>query len=476
VPQPRSSLARFVGAFGVLVVLAAVANVALVAAVEAENDRVDGLSNDVLQPAALAVEQWRTAMVDQETGVRGYVLTNDEQFLESYRAGQASEPGLQSQIDEAVSSTPAISEALAGVVSARETWVREVAELEIALMEAGQIDEAVSFVASGQGKERFDRVRDAFDDLQLAIVTEIDDQRESASARSATLRMVSVITAAALAVAVVGAVIGLRLGYVPALRRLAGDIDRVADGELEHPITVQGPGELSSIGQSVEVMRQRMLTSVNRRVEARIVLAQEEQRRQIARGVHDDSLQSLTVVMLGLARLRRSIDPDQVEHVRELEVELASAAERLRSLLFELHPPGLEGGRVGLAATQLVQRVLEPAGVAIDDAVDHDAVTSEITSIVAYRLLREAVVNVARHAQATTASLVVEVNDSEVHVAVTDDGIGSTRDTLLERAAGHLGLTVVLDLVEAVGGRWNVSTGPDGTRVEAWVPDGALAG
>ena len=121
----------------------------------------------------IASQGLKGSLVDQETAVRGFALTGDERYLEPYRAGRARVDLLLSRLEDAFAGQPRRRSAVLTVHERLERWRAAVASRQIAAMRAGERDEAIEIETSGVARERFDQVRDAFDDLTV----QIDDDR-----------------------------------------------------------------------------------------------------------------------------------------------------------------------------------------------------------------------------------------------------------------------------------------------------------
>ena len=206
----------------------------------------------------------------------------------------------------------------------------------------------------------------------------------------------------------------------------------------------------------------------------RLVQAQEDERGRIAADVHDDSVQALAAVELRLGLLRRRLAeqaPDLVESVDQLAETVETATDRLRHLLFDLDSPALREDLAG-ALDQAASYVFED-GLAWDVTGDRSIDLPEGLRVTAYRIAKEAMVNVLKHADATKATIEVCRLDGGVEVRVTDDGRGLAPDDIRDQP-GHLGVTGMRDRA-AVAGGWLRMESPSegGTAVRLWLPDPA---
>ncbi len=204
----------------------------------------------------------------------------------------------------------------------------------------------------------------------------------------------------------------------------------------------------------------------------RLFRAQEEERTRIAEDIHDDPIQALTAVALRIASLSQQAEKgDQRQAFQKLEETIAHAIERLRTFLFELRPPLLEREGLAAAARQYLRRTADQTGARteLDDRIG-DAAQIERRAV-AYRIIQEALTNVAKHAKPKNLSVVLERRDGGLHVEVRDDGVGMSEKTLTEAEPGHLGVSTMRERAELSGGWLHIESEPgSGTTVRFWLP------
>jgi two-component system, chemotaxis family, CheB/CheR fusion protein len=195
-----------------------------------------------------------------------------------------------------------------------------------------------------------------------------------------------------------------------------------------------------------------------------LVTAQEEERRRIARELHDQMGQDLTVLLLALKAVRDAAPADSSIHedIEPLQALVMRIGREVRTLALQLRPPSLD--ELGLVAT-LVNYVAEwsaRARIAVDFhtiALEEQRLPSAIETAL-YRLAQEALTNVLKHAQATNVSLIIDRRADEVQMIIEDNGVGF--DVAAARRNAHtehrLGLVGMEERVAHLGGTLTIES------------------
>ena len=204
-----------------------------------------------------------------------------------------------------------------------------------------------------------------------------------------------------------------------------------------------------------------------------VIAAQEAERARVSRDLHDDMGQALTSVLLGLGLIDGQSDPDARQRVEELRELVADTLRRARQLAFDLRPTVLDDVGLAPALERLVADMAGRSALVVDAAVDgvpeHEGLAPEVATVV-YRVVQEALTNVVRHAEASSASVAVTVSSGRLRAVVEDDGVGfgATRPD-----ESYLGLQGMEERAELVGGTVRVTSVPgSGTTVVLEVPIG----
>jgi signal transduction histidine kinase len=196
---------------------------------------------------------------------------------------------------------------------------------------------------------------------------------------------------------------------------------------------------------------------------ARVIEAGQKERQRLERNLHDGAQQRLIAVSLELRLLEKQLGghPDAEKRLDDAQREIARSLAELRDVAHGIHPAVLTGHGLAVALEQVAARAPLPVRL----TVDVEGRLAQRVEVAAYYVVTESLANVAKHARATAASVVVERTPEGVVVEVVDDGVGGADS---ERGSGLRGLA---DRVEALGGRLRVWTPQGGgTRVRAEIP------
>jgi signal transduction histidine kinase len=217
----------------------------------------------------------------------------------------------------------------------------------------------------------------------------------------------------------------------------------------------------------------RLADDEKRRLLARLVVAQEDERQRVANDIHDDPLQKLAAAKMRLQLLwRRTTDQESVVMIDKLAEIIGSTILSMRHMIFELRPTVLDEDGVGEALIQYLETMCDGLAFEVDDRLIQEP--PDELRVILYRIAQEALANVRKHAKASRVHVVLEDSDGGYLVRVEDDGVGFDPPEMLRSAPGHLGLSAMRERAEMVGGRCTVRSLRDsGTSVEFWLPGAA---
>jgi signal transduction histidine kinase len=205
----------------------------------------------------------------------------------------------------------------------------------------------------------------------------------------------------------------------------------------------------------------------------RLMKAQEEERLNLSRELHDESGQLLTALTVQLGLLDRSMDQPGAlrQRIDELKNTANTIQENLHKLAINLRPASLD--HLGLVTT--LRQYIAEINRQYDIPVDFEAVGLEgrrlpiETETALFRIVQESLTNVILHAQATRVDVLLSLHNRQMVTIVEDDGIG-----FIESSPGpedHLGLFGMRERIEMLGGTFTIESSPGkGTTVKAQVP------
>lgn len=204
-----------------------------------------------------------------------------------------------------------------------------------------------------------------------------------------------------------------------------------------------------------------------------LLQATEDERRRIAREIHDDLSQRIAALGIGFGLLERHIgqaDPAVQRRIAELHERIAALGEHTRRLSHDLHPAALEVAGLAAALREQCAEFRADTGIAVDLRLGPslDVLTPDL-AVCLYRIAQAALANVARHSGARRVAVIARVEDKAATLTVRDDGAG------FKPAEGRyeegLGLVSMTERARLVGGSVEVRSTPgSGTEVRARVP------
>jgi len=210
-----------------------------------------------------------------------------------------------------------------------------------------------------------------------------------------------------------------------------------------------------------------------RKLVGQLINAHEEERKRIVEDLHDDPVQAVVALRMRLETLAaRTSDPELARELGGLREDAAAAAERLRRLLFEIQPVELDRRGVAVALRLCLEQASADTGLVyeLDDRTTRRPPQAVRTLL--YRVGREAVSNVRKHAQASRVDVQLDDDTDGFSLNIRDDGNGFDAAHGLRVRPGHLGLPAMREQVEITGGRLMLESQPGtGTALEVWLPD-----
>jgi two-component system sensor histidine kinase UhpB len=277
----------------------------------------------------------------------------------------------------------------------------------------------------------------------------------------------AIVLLCGLAIMLVANAVLLRVGLAP-LDRLAR---RMATVDLLRPgqrLPVSGHGSVAQLIRAFNAMLER-LEKERAASTARALLAQESERRRIARELHDEVGQSLTAVLLDLKRAAdRAPDLQGFADLRRAQETVRESLDEVRRLARRLRPGVLEDLGVISALTELTTELSTHTGLMVQRRFQPQLPRlDEKAELVVYRVAQEALTNIARHADATRADIDLRQANGTVELRVRDNGRG------LGLAHEGTGIRGMRERALLIGGTLEINSTPgNGVEVILTVPAG----
>lgn len=315
------------------------------------------------------------------------------------------------------------------------------------------------------------------DDLHWAIIAEIDNEEALIPVVALRQRILSIGLAVALVLFLAASWLGASVTR-PVLA-LAAVARRLGRGERGSRMPVRGRDEIAQLAADFNRMSDDLArTSVSRdefqALAGRLITAQEDERKRVARELHDDFTQRLAAAAIEAGVLERSA-ADAPQSVRaalaKLKQELALISDEVHSLSRRLHPAMLDDLGLAAAIEGECRAVFERGGPLVDLRIEGDFTSvSKDAQLALYRITQEALRNIHKHAGSADAELSLVRTAAGVELTVRDHGQGFDR----HHPGWHpgLGLASMEERARLLGGRLQVeSRVGSGTTIRVWLPE-----
>jgi signal transduction histidine kinase len=216
------------------------------------------------------------------------------------------------------------------------------------------------------------------------------------------------------------------------------------------------------------IERLRRLDRERRRLLEDLMTVQEEERRRIALDIHDDLVQRLTALGLRVDAAGRAGGDQPTDELRRIGEEIRDAITRARQFALDLHPESLERAQLSEAVARTIAHWIPDAvRTTVEDRLEGPP-PPEVAAH-AFRIVREAIVNVRKHAHAKQVTVELARHGDDLLMRVGDDGVGF--DPNDQGDAEQLGLLGIARRVELLGGSLSIDAAPGaGTRIEVRLP------
>ncbi|OFV81146.1 MAG: hypothetical protein A2W26_03150 [Acidobacteria bacterium RBG_16_64_8] len=283
---------------------------------------------------------------------------------------------------------------------------------------------------------------------------------------------------------------------------------QITRGNLEEPIPSFGEDEVGQLAQSFDQMRVTLKSSMetiaqwNRDLEARVqrrtrdlealnaelqrkeeiqrellkkvITAQEEERKRVARELHDETSQASAALLLSIDASSESIPHEAKEQLQRMRAMADRVLDSIHHLIFDLRPSMLDDLGLPSALQSSAESHLEPLGMDVSfEILGHERRLEPEVETTLFRIGQEAIANIRRHAEAESVRIAVEFGEEEVRLEIEDDGKGfdaGAVERATDRASG-LGILGMRERAALLDGTLTIRSQPGmGARIIARIP------
>ena len=280
---------------------------------------------------------------------------------------------------------------------------------------------------------------------------------------------------------------------VKPIRMLTTAAKRLANNDYDVSIPIERGDEIGNLSSAFRAMRDELKKSrqemMSRYQAARhreqvrgqllnsVIDAQEQERRRIARELHDEYGQTLTGLIMNIDSVENSLPPEQArlkERLAGTKAVVSRALDEMRRLILDLRPPSLDELGLVAAIKTYAQQHLGDQDINVEvESHNINGRFPPTVEVTVFRIVQEAVHNVAKHAQAKNVHIVLDMQEDRIITVIEDDGRGFDADYVLRhggkgRAWGILGIR---ERTALMGGTFNITSQfGKGTRLEIVIP------
>ena len=303
--------------------------------------------------------------------------------------------------------------------------------------------------------------------------------------------------------------VGLSRSIVKPIHALSEAAQRIGKGNLAEPVAVRSSDEIGTLARSFEDMRTKLLGSresiikhaadLENRVTERtqdlqesreklsllllkVISAQEEERKRIARELHDETSQALNAILISLDTLSLSLSGnlEMSGDIRRVREYCTATLHGLHQMIKDLRPPVLDDLGLESAIRWVMDRHLGERGVNCHFRLqgscnlrdeDLGIFNCREIELILFRVIQEAVINISKYAHAENVFVSLIFRGSYIEVEIEDDGVGFDAKKVLSALDSGFGLIGMKERISLLDGRLTICSTPGGgTQISAYVP------
>ena len=228
------------------------------------------------------------------------------------------------------------------------------------------------------------------------------------------------------------------------------------------------------LGCHVDITERQRGEAVLRKLARRLLRAEDDERRRIAKELHDSTAQELVAVILNLGTLRETLPalaPEPAQIIEDSVALLESSANDVRTLSYILHPPRLDETGLPGALTEYAAGLGRRAGIrlGVEVAPDFGRLPDDM-EIALFRVAQESLGNVVRHSESDRATIRLAREEGSVVLEIGDFGHGMPPEMLEQTGVRGVGIAGMRERLQYLGGRLEIASASSGTTVRAVLP------
>ena len=208
----------------------------------------------------------------------------------------------------------------------------------------------------------------------------------------------------------------------------------------------------------------------------RLLRSQEEERRHIARELHDSAGQTLTVLGINLAQLAQKTGrsaPELASEAEQIQQTVQQLHREIRTTSYLLHPPLLDENGLHSAINWYLEGLLERSGleVQLDISKEFGRLPGDLEMVI-FRMVQECLTNIHRHSGSKTASIRIARESNQISLDIQDQGKGMSKERLGEVQAGASGVGIrgMKERLRQFKGEMKIASDSSGTRILVTIP------
>ncbi|RJP53029.1 MAG: HAMP domain-containing protein [Anaerolineaceae bacterium] len=302
-----------------------------------------------------------------------------------------------------------------------------------------------------------------------------------ASVRAAVSMLTAQLILTIVLVSITGVLVAVFLTWILTrpIISLAHATQAVAKGDFSPRVPRWANDEIGDLAEAFNAMTEELARTdelrkerevLRRQLLEKVITTQEDERRRIARELHDSTSQNLTSLIVGLRVMETNCAQcASISKATDLRDVASKTLDEVHDLSMRLRPRVLDDLGLSAALERLVSEWQARYKIPVDVAIQLDERLPGDMETAIYRIIQETLTNIARHAQAKSASILVERHGGMVRTFVEDDGIGF--DARTNHGERHLGLLGMRERAELLNGTVTIDSSPEhGTSVFIEIP------